>query len=197
MSYLFFFTDSKLDIVFIVTNCRNNPSDSLNQQLHFARDSYQSLPMAAQNKRIAIISVANGAEVVQGLTSSPTNFSAVLPAYTPPMDLCTVGQGLATASAIFKANSIKGVTQVLVALLAGKSGDDVSKFSKDLQQAGVLVYIVGLTNLPDKSSVIEMASDPASEYFISSPGFPTSGSTKQALLEKLDSGMSKIILCLF
>ena len=154
---------------------------------------HQSVPVALQNARIAIIAVSNGAKIIQALTSSPTNLSVVKSTHTQPRGLCTFGRGIEIASALFNANGIKGVPQVLVVLLAGKSDDDVSKPSKDLQEAGVLVYTVGLSNMINQSSVTGMASDPVSEYFISSPGFPASGSTKQAILGRLDGGKSKTV----
>lgn len=181
-----FFTDSKLDIAFIVSSCRNDPSNSFTQQLSLVRSLQQSVPLASQDVRIGIISVSNGAKVLQDLTASPSNVTA---AHPQPKGLCTFGRGLEAASALFKANGITGVPQVLVIFFAGKSDDDVLKPSKDLQKAGVLVYTVGLTNMPNDSRVIGAASEPGSEYFISTPGFPNSGSTKQAILDKLDSGM--------
>ena len=178
-----------MDIVFIISSCRNIPSNSFIQQLDLLSSLLQSAPVALQNSRIAIISVSNGTRLLQDFTSLPTNLSTVRSAHIQPKGLCTLGKGLITSSALFKEKGLGGVPQVVIVLLAGKSDDDMSKPSKELHETGVLEYIIALNNMVNESSAMIMASDPVSDFFISSPGFPTSGSTKQAILEKLDSGM--------
>ena len=193
-------TDSNLDIAFIVSDCQTTAKDSFQQQLDFVSDLHKSLALAPDKNRVAIISVANGAQILQPLTSAPSDPSAVLSAYiNQPTADCTFGKGLETAHSIFEATGVRGVLQILVVLLAGKSIDDISKPSQNLHEAGVLVYTVDLSNTLQptrKSDVIKMVvTDPASEFFISTPGFPISESTRKALLEKLTSGMSS--KCLF
>ena len=192
-------TDSNLDIAFIVSDCQTTAKDSFQQQLDFVSDLHKSLALAPDNNRVAIISVANGAQILQPLTSAPSDPSAVVSAYINQSTAdCTFGKGLETARSIFEATGVRGVLQILVVLLAGKSIDDISKPSQNLHEAGVLVYTVDLSNTQPtrKSDVIKMVvTDPASEFFISTPGFPIPGSTRKALLEKLTSGMSN--KCLF
>ena len=178
-----------MDIAFIISSCRNNPSNSFIQQLDLLSSLLQSALVVLQNSRIAIISVSNGARLLQDFTNLPANLSAVRSAHIQPKGLCTFGDGLVTTSALFKAKGLRGVPQILIVLFAGKSDDDMSKPSKELHEAGVLEYIIDLNNIVNESNAIVMASDPVSEFLISSPGFPTSDSTKQAVLEKLDSGM--------
>lgn len=139
--------------------------------------------------RNAIIAVSNGANIIQDLKLSPSSSMAVSPAFPSSGGLCTFGQGLEVTSKLFKNKGISGVPQVLIVFLVGKSTDDVSKPAKDLQKAGVLVYLVGLKETVNESSSSDIASDPVSEYFISSPGFPAIDSTKQALLDKLERGL--------
>lgn len=188
-----FLADTRMDIAFIVSNCGHNPGDNFLQQLDLARNTFHSLPVDPQNVRTAIISVSDGAKIIQDLEIPQSNPSAVSSAFPPPGGLCTFGQGLETTSALLKAKGIRGVPQVLVVLLAGKSDDDISKPANDLRKAGVLVYSVGLKETVNESTVSDMASDPISEYFISSPGFPDVDSTKKALLDKLERGLLKII----
>lgn len=178
-----------MDIVFIISSCRNNPSNSFIQQLNLLSSLLQSAPVALQSARIAIISVSNGARLLQDFTNLPANLSALKSAHIQPKGLCTFGEGLETTSALFKAKGLTGVPQILIVLLAGKSDDDMSKPSKELHEAGVLEYIIALNNMVNESNAMVMASDPVSEFLISSPGFSTSGPTKQAVLEKLDSGL--------
>ena len=188
-------TDSKLDIAFIVSDCQTTAKDSFQQQLDFVSDLHKSLALAPDKNRVAIISVANGAQILQPLTSAPSDPSAVVSAYiNQPTADCMFGKGLETARSMFEATGVRGFLQILVVLLAGKSIDDISKPSQNLHEAGVLVYTVDLTNTQPtrKSDAIKMVvTDPASEFFISTPGFPIPGSTRKALLEKLTSGMSK------
>lgn len=186
-------TDSYLDIAFIVSDCQTSANDSFQQQLDFISDLHKSLALVPDKKRIAIISVANGTQILQKLTSAPSDPSAVMSAYiNQPTADCTYGKGLETARSIFTTTGVKGVLQILVVLLAGKSIGDISRPSRNLHEAGVLVYTVDLTNTqPTRTSGVikTLVTDPASEFFISTPGFPIPGSTRKALLEKLTSGM--------
>lgn len=137
---------------------------------------------------MAIISVSNGAKVVQDLTTSSTNLSMIKSAYLQPKGLCTFGRGLEALKSLFKAKGIRGVPQVVVVLFTGILDDDVSKPSKELKEAGVLIYTIDLSKTVNESSASALGSEPVSEYFISNPGFPNSDSTKLVLINKLESG---------
>lgn len=162
------------------------------QQLDVARNLIQSLPVDPKNVRSAVIAVSNGANLVQDLKQQPSNPMTVSSAFPLSGSLCTYGKGLEAASKLFKDKSTKGVPQVLIIFLAGKSDNDVSTAANDLHELGVLVYLVGLKDAVNESLAGEMASDPVSEYFISSPGFLAVDSTKQALLDKLERGLLEI-----
>ena len=145
--------------------------------------------MDPQNLRTAIISVSKGAKIIQDLKVPSSNSTEVSLESTSSGGLCTFGRGLETASKIFKTRGMKGVPQFLIVLLAGKSSNDVSKPASDLRKAGVLVYSVGLKETINASAVINMPSDPASEYFISFPDFAAVDSIRQALVDKLNRGL--------
>lgn len=186
---LIHFAETRLDIVFVVSSCRNSSGDNFQQQLDLARNLIHLLSVDPQNLRTAIILVSNGAKIIQDLKIPSPNFTKVSLESPSSGGLCTFGQGLQAISRMFKAKGIKGVPQFLITFLAGKSSDDVSKPANNLHKAGVLVYTVGLKETINASTVSDMGSDPASEYFISFPNFTAVDSTKQALLDKLKRGL--------
>lgn len=137
--------------------------------------------------RTAIIAVSNGIKIIQDLKVPSSNLTEVSLESPSSGGLCTFGTGLKAASKMFKTKGTKGVPQFLIVLLAGKSDDEVSKPANDLHKAGVLVYLVGLKKTINASTVNNLSSEPASEYFISFPDF-AADSIKQALLDKLNRG---------
>lgn len=171
-----------------MSNCRNKAGDNFQQQLDLARNFIRSLPVDHQNLRTAIISVSNGAKIIQDLKVPSSNSTEVSLESPASGRFCTFGRGLEATSKMFKTKGMKGVPQFLIVLLAGKSDDDVSKPANDLHRAGVLVYSVGLKETINASTVINLPSDPTSEYFISFPDF-AADSIKQALLDKLNRGL--------
>lgn len=141
--------------------------------------------------RTAVISVSDGAKILQDLKTPQSNPGAVSSALPQSGGLCTFGQGMEKARSLFKVNGIRGISQVLIILLAAKSDDDVSKSANELHKAGVLVYTVSSMKNVNETTAISMTSDPVSEFFVSSPGIPTVDTTKQALVDKLERGLFK------
>ena len=155
------------------------------------RNLIHSLPVDPQNVRTAIILVSNGIKVIQELKVPSSNLTEVSLESPLSGGLCTFGRGLKAASKMLKTKGMKNVPKFLIVLLAGNSDDDVSKPANDLHKAGVLVYTVGLKKTINASTVINLSSDPASEYFMSFPDF-AADSIKQALLDKLNRGWLNI-----
>ena len=153
------------------------------------RDLIHLLPVDPQNLRTAVISVSNGVKIIQDLNVPASNSTDVSFESASSGGLCTFGRGLEATSKMFKTKGMEGVPQFLIVLVAGKSSDDVSKPANDLHREGILVYSVGLKETINASAVINLPSDPASEYFISFPDFAAVDSTKQALFDKLNRGL--------
>ena len=148
-----------------------------------------SLTVNPRSVRTALISVSNGAEIVQGLKAQPYNPVAVSSASHLSGGLCTFGQGMETALALFRNSGIRGIPQVLITLLDGKSDDDVSKPAIEISKAGVLMYAVGSKNKVSEFVASNITSDPTKEFFIPDPGILPIETMKQAVVDKLERGL--------
>lgn len=183
------FSDSRLDFVLLIGNCGNNSKEYFPRRLDFARNLMHSLTVNPRSVRTALISVSNGAEIVQGLKAQPYNPVAVSSASHLSGGLCTFGQGMEIALALFRNSGIRGIPQVLITLLDGKSDDDVSKPAIEISKAGVLMYAVGSKNKVSEFVASNITSDPTKEFFIPDPGILPIETMKQAVVDKLERGL--------
>lgn len=82
---------------------------------------------------------------------------------------CNAGAALSRCKTSLFVGPNRGIARVLVALLAGKSSDDVSAPAASLKTAGVKIISVGMGGLFDQSQLSSMAF--SSSHLLKAPSF--------------------------
>ena len=87
--------------------------------------------------------------------------------YPGPLQEFNVGQALAVAKeTLFSKSARKGVRQVLVLLVSGKSRDDFSDAIRQLRDSGVEIFCFGVGNRVDVIELAEMATTPPNKHIV-------------------------------
>lgn len=108
---------------------------------------------------------------------------------------CNAGVALSRCKTSLFVGPNRGVTRVLVVLLAGKSSDDVKAPANSLKTAGIKIITVGMGASVDQSQLSSMKTPPSNVLKV--PSFDRLADIRERLTNQISQGISfKVQDCL-
>ena len=181
-----------MDLVILADGSSNVPQSDFKKVVELIKHIYNSLLSSNPGSKAAVILISNAVKTIENFNERPSVIDTALNTQLKSGGSCPMGEGVRTVNGLFQAQGRPEVLRVLVNIMAGKSDDDVAEPAKQLKDAGVLVYTVGLGKSADQSMLSTVSSSPASEFVVEDPGFPATSSVAKAVVEKIKKGMFKI-----
>ena len=138
---------------------------------------------------MAILTFANEAKVLKDLQSNKDIGSALAEA-KPSEEGCNIDAGLQKVRGIFQSQTRHGVPKLLVILSGGKWDGNATAPADDLRRSGVIIFVVGLGQAADLSSLGVVASSPPASFVIQEPNFPFSTNIQNVLAKQIEGSKS-------
>ena len=130
--------------------------------LNFIKAIANAFAISPKDTRVGTILFSDDSELIFGFDrySNRNSLAEALDKITLPGKTTFTGKGLKMAQTNLFANARAEVPHILIVLTDGRSHDDVVKPSKELKQAGVKIFTVGLGTNYDESQLKAIANEP-------------------------------------
>lgn len=155
----------------MVDGSRNVLDTEFKQYMRVVRYIYSAFPIAPEDVHVALGVISTNPEIIfsfdkyfdeQSLDMAIN--SVEYPA--TPQDL-NIGRSLAVAKeTLYSKSTRKGVRQVLVLLVSGKSYDDISDPVRRLRDSGVEIFCFGIGNKVNVIELAQLATAPANKHIV-------------------------------
>ena len=155
----------------MVDGSRHVLDTEFKQYMKIIRYIYSAFPIAPEDVHVALGVISSNPEIIfsfdkyfdeQSLDMAIN--SVEYPA--TPQDL-NIGRSLAVAKeTLYSKSTRKGVRQVLVLLVSGKSYDDISDPVRRLRDSGVEIFCFGVGNRVNVIELAQLATAPADKHIV-------------------------------
>ena len=155
----------------MVDGSRNILDTEFKQYMNIIKYIYSAFPNAPEDVHIALGVISTNPEIIFSFDKYFDEESldmAINSVEYPitPQDL-NIGRSLAVAKeTLYSKSTRKGVRQVLVLLVSGKSYDDISDPVRRLRDSGVEIFCFGIGNKVNVVELAQLATAPANIHII-------------------------------
>lgn len=159
------------------------------QYMEIVKYIYSAFPVSPEDVHIGLGVISSNPEIIFGFDKyfdKASLDSAVNSVEYPGIQQdANIGLSLTVAKETFYSkNTRKGVRQVLVLLVNGKSHDEISDPARKLRDSGVEIFGFGVGSKVDIQELVEMVTSPTNKHIVMNgiDNLPTGG---RKLVEKL------------
>ena len=187
---MFSSTAVQVDLRFLVDGSWNVLETEFMQYMEIVKYIYSAFSISPENVHVGLGVISSNPEIIFSFDKyfdKASLDSAVNSVEYPGIQqAANIGQSLTVAQKTFYSKSTrKGVRQVLVVLINGKSNDVISEPAKRLRDSGVEIFCFGVGGRVDVQELVEMATSPANKHTVmNGPDSLPTGARK--LIEKLE-----------
>ena len=155
----------------MVDGSTNALETEFKQYMDIVKYIYSAFPISREDVRVALGVISSNPEIIFSFDKyydKPSLDVAVNSVeYPGTLQDLNIGQSIAVAKeTLYSKSTRKGVRQVLVLLVSGKSQDEISDPVRRLRDGGVEVFCFGVGNRVEVNELAEMATAPANKHIV-------------------------------
>lgn len=164
-------TAFQVDLGFMVDGSQNVLETDFKQYTDIVKYICSALPISSEDVHVGLGIISSNPEIIfsfdKYFDKQILDMAVSSVEYPGPLQEFNVGQALAVAKeTLFSKSARKGVRQVLVLLVSGKSRDDFSDAITQLRDSGVEIFCFGVGNRVDVIELAEMATTPPDKHIV-------------------------------
>ena len=155
----------------MVDGSTNALETEFKQYMDIVKYIYSAFPISREDVRVGLGVISSNPEIIFSFDKyydKPSLDVAVNSVeYPGTLQDLNIGQSIAVAKeTLYSKSTRKGVRQVLVLLVSGKSQDEISDPVRRLRDGGVEVFCFGVGNRVEVNELAEMATAPANKHIV-------------------------------
>lgn len=187
---MFFLTAVQVDLGFLVDGSGNVLETEFMQYMEIVKHIYSAFPTSPEDVRVGLGVISSNPEIIfsfdKYFDKTSLNSAVNSVEYPGGQQVPNFGQSLSVAKeAFYDKSTRKGVRQILVLLVRGKSNDDISDPARRLRDSGVEIFCFSVGNKVDAQELVEMATSPTKKHVVIN-GLDNLPTGARKLVEKLE-----------